>query len=72
MDVFAEFFEGDGFSVKSSDGVNDFPNLFLAESVFELVVYVLELIDGELSSTLEIVQAEVGAFSLFTEWVSLR
>ena len=72
MDILAEFLESDGFSVESSDGVNNFPNLFLGESVFELVIYVLKLIDGEFSSALEVVQAEVGTSSLFAEWVSLR
>lgn len=52
LDVLAELFEGDGFSVISSNSVDDFPKLFFGESVLELIVDIFEFIDGEFSSSL--------------------
>jgi hypothetical protein len=71
-DEFVESFEGNGLGVETSNSVDDFPELFVGISVFELVVDISELINGEFSSSLQIIQAEVGSSSLFAEWVSLK
>lgn len=71
LNVLAESLEGDGLSVESSDCVDDLPKLFVSESVIELAVDVLEFIDGEFSSSLQVIQAEVGSSCFFAEWVSL-
>jgi len=52
LDVLAELFESDGFSVISSNGVDDFPELIFTESVLELIVDIFEFFDGEFSSSL--------------------
>ena len=72
LDVLAEFFEGDGFSVESSNCVNNFPELFIIVSVSELLVDVSKLVNGEFSSSLKVIQAEVSSSSFFAEWVTLK
>lgn len=72
LNVLAESLEGDCFSVESSHSVNDFPKLFITESVIELTVDVLELFNGQFSSSLKVIQAEVGTSSFFAERVSLE
>ena len=52
LNVFAELFESDGFSIVSSNSMNDFPELFFTESIFELIVDILEFINSEFSSSL--------------------
>jgi hypothetical protein len=71
LNVFAESFESDGLSVESTNGVDDFPELFFIESVLELSVDVLKLFNGELSSSFKVVQTEVSSSALFGEWASL-
>jgi hypothetical protein len=72
LNVLAESLEGDCFSVESAHSVDDFPKLFITESVIELAVDVLELFNGQFSSSLKVIQAEVGTSSFFAEWVSLE
>jgi hypothetical protein len=52
--------------------MDNFPKLLFRESVFELVVNVLEFINGEFSSSLKVVETEVGTSSFFREWASLK
>ena len=72
LNVLAKSLEGDCFSVESSHSVDDFPKLFITESIIELTIDVLELFNGQFSSSLKVIQAEVGASSFFAEWVSLE
>jgi len=72
LNVLVELLKGNCLGVVTSNCVNDFPELVLAESVFELVVNVLEFINGELTSSLEVIQTEVSASSFLGEWRSLK
>ncbi len=65
LNALPESLEGDGLSVESSDCGDDIPKLFVSESVIELLVDVLEFLDGEFSSFLKVIQAEVGSSSFF-------
>ncbi len=70
FETLAESLEGDGLRVEFSDCMDDIPKLFVSESVIELLVDVVEFLDGEFSSFLKVIQAEVGSSSFFAEWVS--
>jgi hypothetical protein len=72
MDVLVELFKSDGLSVISSNCVNHLQKLLITESVLELFVDVFQLINSQLSPSLEVVQTKVGSSSFFAERVSLH
>jgi hypothetical protein len=68
LNVLVELFKSNGVSIESSNGVDDFPELVLIESILKLVVDILKFINTEFSSSLQVVKAEISSSSLLGEW----
>lgn len=71
LDVGIELLIRDGFSIESSNCMNDLPKLILIVAVFELLVYILEVTDVQFPLSLHVQKSKVCLSSLLTEWISL-
>ena len=49
---FAESFESNSFGIITSDVFNNIVKLFFSKSVFELIIEIFQLINGEFTSSL--------------------